>query len=68
MGLLIEAVLTISTLTGYFMVLNGFPFYGAIVAVVANLLWIFYGVYKKSPSLLIVNAAMAVININFITN
>jgi hypothetical protein len=68
MGLLIEAILTVSTLSGYYMVTNGFLFYGAIVALVSNVLWIFYGMDKKSQSLIVVNALFAMINFAIIVN
>lgn len=68
MNHLIEAILTVSTLAGYWMVTNGFLFYGAIVALVANVLWIFYGMDKKSQSLIIVNSLFAMINFAIIVN
>lgn len=68
MGIMIEAFLTVSTLAGYWMVTNGFLFYGAIVALVSNVLWIFYGMDKKSQSLIIVNSLFAMINFAIIVN
>ena len=65
---LIEAILTISTLSGYWMVTNGFLFYGAIVALISNVLWIFYGMNMKSYSLIVVNMLFAMINIAIIVN
>ena len=66
--MIIEAFLTVSTLAGYWMVTNGFLFYGAIVALVSNIFWIFYGMNKQSQSLIIVNVLFAMINFAIIVN
>lgn len=68
MNYLIEAILTVATLSGYFMVLNGLMFLGAIVASIANVFNIFYASYKKLPNILIINGVMLVINISFLMN
>lgn len=66
MNFLIEAVLTFATLAGYFMVLNGIMYYGAMVAAIANIFNIMYGANKKAPNLIIINAVMLIINISFL--
>lgn len=66
MNYLIEAILTVATLSGYFMVLNGLMFLGAIVASIANVFNIFYAVYKNLLNIIIINSVMLVINIIYI--
>lgn len=68
MNHIIEAILTVSTLAGYWMVTNGFLFWGAVIALISNVLWIFYGMDKKSQSLIIVNSLFAMINVSIIVN
>jgi hypothetical protein len=69
MRYVIEAILTLATLSGYFMVMNGFMYFGAIVASIANLLNIFYGFYSSEKiliNIIIINAVMLVINISYL--
>lgn len=68
MKYLIEAILTVTTLGGYWMVTNGFLFLGAVVALVSNVLWTFYGINGKLISLVVINVFFAMININIIMN
>lgn len=68
MNLLIEAILTITTLAGYWGVTNGFLFYGAVVALISNILWVFYGIPKQLWSLIVINLFFAMINFNIIVN
>jgi hypothetical protein len=63
-----EAILSVLTLAGYFMVTHGVVYFGAWTALVSNVLWVFYGNQKNSPSIMIVNLVFAMININLLGN
>lgn len=67
-GHIIEAVLSVLTLAGYWMVTHGLVESGAAVALLSNILWVYYGHEKNSPSIMIVNLVFAMINIQILGN
>jgi hypothetical protein len=66
---LVDAILSIGTLGGYWMVTHGLPFWGALVGLFSNILWVYYGAeIAESKSIVIVNFVFAIINISIISN
>ena len=63
---MIEAFLSVLTLAGYWMITHGVIEWGAIVALLSNVLWVYYGHEKDSPSIMTVNLVFAMININIL--
>lgn len=68
MWILIEALLSIGTLGGYWMITHGMVQWGAIVGLASNILWTYYGHEKDAPSIMIVNLVFAMINISILGN
>lgn len=66
MGLIIEASLSILTLTGYWLVTHGMIELGAGISLLSNIAWLFYANDKNSISIGIVNAVFAMINITIL--
>ena len=66
--IIIEGVLSILTLSGYWMLTHGVVEVGAAVSLVSNIAWLFYATDKNSISIGIVNAVFAMINISILSN
>ena len=68
MTYIIESILSILTLDGYWLVTHGSMELGAGVSLISNICWLFYANEKNSISIGIINAVFAMININILGN